>query len=291
MYNLFRRIFFRKRCKQLEDAQNIIAPYLDASRKKEDKLSIAFCISGHVRDYKRLKQNYLNFKEIISKYGNIDVFIGTWNKQNSINCWSGAHGLSEPGSHEIDIDGIDIINHFNTKLIDINNYEFYASKFSPLQYNTLTYNNYNWDGRGIYNGVIGSCKMLYLIYRANLLKSQQEYANSYEYDWVFRLRPDMFFDLKICETIMKLDMLNNNKIYIPGGIYSDKIAFGGSHVMNKYSNIIFRIIKQFDNNIFGDPEKVIGNSLLDLIKKEDIVELSKCGSLAAEHKHSLLPFR
>lgn len=291
MYNLLKKYFFRKRYNELIDAQNVIVPYLDSARKKDKKLSIAFCISGHVRNYSRLTRNYTEFKNLISTYGNVDVFVATWNKQNTANCWSGAHGLSQPESHKIIVDEVDIIKNFDAKLIDINNYEFYASQFSPLQLNYLTKEKYDWDGRGIHNGIVGSCKMLYLIYRANLLKSQQEYANNYEYDWVFRLRPDMFFDLQVCDTIMKLDMLDNNKLYLPGGTGNDKIAFGGSSSMNKYSNLIYRIIKQFDNNIFGDPEKIIQNSLLDFIEKDDIIKLSKCGNLRAEHEHSLLPFR
>jgi hypothetical protein len=183
------------------------------------------------------------------------VFVSTWNKQNSANCWSGAHGLSEPGSSEIDVNISDIIDNFQAKSVDINDYNFYASKFSPLQYNILTNKTYNWDGRGIHNGVIGSSKMFYLIYRANLLKLQEEYINNCEYDWVFRLRPDMFFDITICDTVIRLDQLNNDKLYIPGP-NNDKIAFGGSHIMNQYSNTLFRMIKEFDNNNFGDPEKL-----------------------------------
>lgn len=290
MYNLFRKIFFRKRYEQLIEAQKMIEPYLDASRKKDDKLSIAFCISGHVRDYRRLTQNYIEFKNLISTYGDVDVFVATWNKQNSANCWSAAHGLSEPGSHEIDIDAVDIIKNFDAKLIDINNYEFYASQFSPLQCSNLSKTEYNWDGRGIYNGVVGSSKMFYLIYRANLLKLQQEYANGKEYDWVFRLRPDMKFDIEMCKTVMKLDMLDNTKLHMPGP-NNDKIAYGGSQVMNKYSNTLFRMISQFDNGIFGPPETITANTLLEFIKRENIIDSVIYGSLLAEHKRSLLPYR
>jgi hypothetical protein len=290
MWKTIQKIFFKKRYQQLIDAENIIAPHLDTKYNTNNKLSIAFCISGHIRDYRRLHKNYLEFKNLINQYGDIDVFIATWNKQNSANCWSGAHGLSEPGSHNIDINVEDIIQNFEAKEVEVNDYAFYASEFSPLQWNILTKCKYNWDGRGIHNGVIGSCKMFYLIYKANLLKLQSEYKNNKKYDWVFRLRPDMRFDIEECRKVIKLDMLDNNKIYIPK-LHDDTIAYGGSHIMNKYSNAIIRMIKEFDNNLFGPPEEIIANILLDFIEKENIVSTVKYGSLLAEHKTSLLPLR
>ncbi len=290
MFKTIKKILFKKYYQEIKEAEDAIAPYLDEKNKIQDKLSIAFCISGHIRDYKRLHKNYLQFKDLISQYGDIDVFISTWNKQNTANCWSGAHGLSEPGSYNLDIDARDIVENFQAIDIDINNYDFYASAFSPLQWNALTNRQYNWDPRGIHNGVINSSKMFYLIYRSNLLKLEYEYKNNKKYDWVFRLRPDMKFNIDQCEAGMKLNMLDNTKLYIPGP-NNDQIAFGGSHIINLYSNAIIRTIKEFDNNVFGPPEEVISNILLDLIGKNSIVTTSRYGSIVAEHKHSLLPYR
>lgn len=280
MLKFFKRILFPSDYKQLKIAEENIQPYL-SDQKKSDRLSIAFCISGHIRDYKRVIKNYKHFKNLINNYGDIDVFISTWNRQNTANCWSSAHGFSSDNSHLITVDQNDIVNNFEAINIDINNYDFYESLFSPLQYNIFTNKIYNWDLRGIHNGILGSTKMFYLIYRVNLLKLQQEYINNKCYDWVFRLRPDMEYNIDICDATIKLDSLDNNKLYVCP-LNNDQFAFGGSTIMNKYSNTIMKISCLFDNDIFGDPETLNKLIYSDLIGDKNIVHISKCGSLKAE---------
>jgi hypothetical protein len=102
----------------------------------------------------------------------------------------------------------------------------------------------------------------------------------------------MFFNIDICQNTIKLDQLDNTKLYMPGSKNKgdDQFAFGGSIIMDRYASIIYRLSQAFDQNLFGDPESVMIKILFDFIESE-IVYIPRCGSLAAERPHSLLPFR
>jgi hypothetical protein len=92
--------------------------------------------------------------------------------------------------------------------------------------------------------------------------------------------------------ILRLDQIDKDKIYIPlGHIWTDQFAFGSSYLMNKYANTYLRISGVHDREIFGDPEMVMKECLVDLIGEENIIRNEKCGHLAAENIHSHIPFR
>jgi hypothetical protein len=46
-------------------------------------MKIAFCLSGHLRTYDKAIESFNNFKSFISKIGNIDIFISTWEHENN----------------------------------------------------------------------------------------------------------------------------------------------------------------------------------------------------------------
>lgn len=283
------RYLFRDR-KAIMEAKEYMQPLFNKSIKESsDKRSIALCISGHMRNYKRLQNNFIEFKNLLSQYGNIDIFISTWDKQNTTHCWSSAHGLSENNSNNIEINIDDIKNIYNTTFINMYNEEFYTSMFSPLRYENFTTKLFNWDARGEHNGIIHSYKMFFLIYQTNLLKLHQEFINDKPYDWVFRLRPDIEFEIYLCKEILKLDQLDNKKLYVP--LKNDQFAFGGSEIMNKYSNTFIRSILMYENEIFGDPELICYNSYSNIISETNIINIPRCGALLAENPKSPLRLR
>lgn len=263
-------------------------------------MKIALCLSGHMRNYKRLAENFYNFRNYLSQYGQVDVFVTTWNRRNTSNSWSVQHGLNESNSHNDIIIYDDIKNHYNTDFIQILDYDFYDSNFSPLRYNNFTNKEYNWKPHpsvgsgcfGIHNGIVHSTKMFYLIFMANILKSQQEFLNNQHYDFVMRLRPDMLFIENEYTKSLQMNFLDINKLYLPvGHIWTDQFACGSSHIMNKYASSILRIASVNDNDIFGEPEVVMNECLLNLIGSENIVRIPKVGVILAENPNSPIVHR
>jgi len=251
-------------------------------------MQIAFCISGHLRHYDRLKESYSLFKKTLAEYGTIDVFICTWDKINTNQSWSHSHGLSALDSYDKKVNVSDIENFYETTNVEILNEEFYASEYSPLNYQHLTHNTYNWDNRGIFNNVPHCIKTAYLIYKCNKMKKLKEFTQQKKYDLVFRLRPDSVYNSQFTE----IDFLsiNLNTLYItqyPGKLYADlgRFAFGGSEIMDKYSNSYLRISSIFDKNIFGDPEKIYYKSIIDMIEPGNISSIPNWVLLSAENSN------
>jgi hypothetical protein len=263
-------------------------------------MKIAFCISGHLRNYLRLKDNFYEFKNFIKQYGDVDTFVTTYNNRNAPNSWSVQHGLNEENSHN-DTITIDMVkDHYDTQNVEILNYYFYDSNFSPLKYTNITDKIYNWKPRpdvgnasyAIHNDVLISTRMFYLIYRANIQKLESEFKNNSEYDIVFRMRPDMQYFPQIYTNQLRLNLIDLNKIYIPDGhIWTDQFGYGSSLLMNKYANTYLRVSSIHDKEIFGDPETVMNECLLDFIGPSNIVRVPKCGYLLAENPNSHITYR
>lgn len=263
-------------------------------------MKIAFCISGHLRNYKRLRDNFYEFKRFIEQFGTVDVFITTYNQRNTANSWSVQHGLNEENSHNEIITYDMVKEHYATDNIEILDYSFLDSNFSPLKYTNITYKTFNWQldssignpAYGIHNNIIHSTKMFYLIHRCNVQKLYLEYKNNIEYDFVFRIRPDLQFFPQAYSSLLRLDQLDRTKIYIPDGhIWTDQFAYGSSTLMNKYANTLLRISQIHDMEIFGDPETVMKDALAKLIQDTEIVRPPKCGYILAENPASSIVHR
>lgn len=263
-------------------------------------MKIAFCISGHLRNFIKLKDNYLEFKNFIEQFGQVDTFVSTWNHRNTDNSWSNQHNLNEQNS-SLDTITYDIVKkHYDTNYIKILNYDFYDSNFSPLRYENFTTRTYNWNpdpslgsGKfGIHNNIVHSTKMFFLIYESNILKSYEEFINNQEYNWVFRIRPDMhFFHQQYSKQIL-LDKIDSTKLYIHDGhIFGDQFAYGSSKLMNKYASAFMRISSANDKDIFGDPETVMHTCLSGLIGESNIIRIPKCGYILAENPNSHIVYR
>jgi hypothetical protein len=263
-------------------------------------MKIAFCISGHLRNYKRLKENFYEFKRFIEQFGSIDTFVTTYNNRNTTNSWSVQHGLNETDSHKDTITSDMVKEHYQTNNIEILDYNFLDSEFSPLKYTNITCKQFHWQinsnignsSYGIHNNIINSTRMFYLIYRCNLQKLYLEYTTNEKYDFVFRMRPDMQFFPQVYGILLRLDQLDRTKIYIPDGhIWTDQFSYGPSDLMNKYANTFLRISGVHDREIFGDPETVMKEALTSLIKDNEIVRVPKCGYLLAENPNSHIVHR
>ena len=126
-------------------------------------MKIAICISGHLRHYKTIKDKYESFISYLRNLGDVDIFVATWNKQNTLNSWSHAHGISNPTTSFITVQPNEVIEHFGAKKVMIFDYDFYSSDHSPICFKNYTSHLYNWDKRGIGGNVINSSKMFFLI--------------------------------------------------------------------------------------------------------------------------------
>lgn len=246
-------------------------------------MKIAFCISGHLRTYKKdnVHKHFLNFKEYIGKFGEIDIFVACWNRQNTNNSWSAAHNLNDKNSVNYIITEDDITNHYGSRSNLIIDYDYFDSDYSPLNYQYFTTKQYSWDHRAIHNNIIHSTKMLYLIYKANELKIEYEYKNNFKYDYVFRIRPDFLFNPSEYQSAIHLDQIRNDCLYVPGS--DDKFAYGSSDTMNRYSYAIFHVACAFHNNIFGDPESVQRYAVDTMFSSDKIINIPKCGLLLADN--------
>lgn len=247
---------------------------------------IALCISGHTRNYIDLLPEFYTFHRYLSQIGFVDTFIATWDQRNTNFSWSAAHGDIDTSKSSNVITADELISNFRIKdnNITIFNHRFFESQYSPLRYKLFTNNLYNWDSRGIYNNIIHSTKMLFLIYEANLLKCQQEFKNNTKYDIVIRTRPDILYKDNLYKTIPFNNMLDNYLYLVKknNNTYDDRFAFGSSEIMNQYSSAIYRISSIYDQNIFGDPETVFYSSIKSLISLDKIYSICNPGLLVSE---------
>lgn len=229
------------------------------------------------------------FINYLKQFGEVDVFISTWNKENALKSWSQMHGLSNLDRCKNTVKQEDLTKFYNAKDVSIFNDDFYSSKYSPLRFNILTKNQFNWHQNGKNeNGIIHSIKMYYLIHQANILKQYHEFLDGQEYNLVLRARPDFeFFEEKYKS--FDFSKIESNILYIrkpPGSNICDQFAFGDSRIMDIYSSAFLKIVHLYENEIFGDPEEFLFYQLssmgckASLLNKED--ELFGFGCLGSE---------
>lgn len=228
-------------------------------------MKIAVCISGHLRHYYLLKDNFDLFINILKMYGDVDVFVATWNKQNTVNCWSKDMQNLEAANNNINLE--EIKTHFNPLKIHISDYDFYSSDFSPIKYKDITDNTYNFDSNGIGGEVVNSSKMYYLVYQANILKKEQEYSNQKEYDLVIRTRPDYEYNIDVINRL-NFNLVESNTIYastfgaVLGAKLEDQFGYGDSKTMDRYSACYLKMAAPFNIGVFGNPENILTHTLL-----------------------------
>lgn len=233
-------------------------------------MKIAVCISGHLRTYDepRVSNQYNGFIEYISSFGEVTVFLSTWNRYTTLNSWSAAHNTSKK-NHDKFIDIDSILSHYKIpkENLSVLDYNFYSSDFSPLNHYLFSLNKYNYDSRGIHNQITHSTKILFLIYQLAILKNKFEFYNNKKFDFVFRIRPDWCFNKDI--NSINLNDLQKDKVYMPQN--QDNFAYGYSTPMNHYLHSFLSLSSVFNQNIYGDAEKVLYTALCNTLTKNSIV--------------------
>lgn len=159
-------------------------------------MRIAICISGHLRCYEELskffKERVLNPLE---KFAKVDIFIDTWDKQDTENCWSFREKKNIWMDKYIDLNKVKEV--FPYKFIRVDSEEnvrfnlnlHRLPKFSKEQKLELPIMLYNTH-RGNKYGDVWMNFMCYKIYRCCDLKLQYEFENNFQYDFCIRYRPD-----------------------------------------------------------------------------------------------------
>lgn len=113
------------------------------------------------------------------------------------------------------------------QLYEINFTKLIVENQSPLP-------EYDYSNEHVHT-VQGMLQQLHGLYKVDLLRCEHEMVGNFKYDWVIRLRPDLYINSFMEDLIL----CNNDVIYIPSkfhdyGGYNDRFAFGNSDNMRIY---------------------------------------------------------
>jgi hypothetical protein len=212
-------------------------PFTKNNKIQNTKLKVAVCISGFLRTFEQTFESL--FVNLTDQF-NCDFFIHTWEML---------------GAHE---------RHFDYKVSNLNvkNIESKIKNiYNPKQFiieprkqfhinEMVRYKSFGRDAAGLLS-------MYYKIQECNKLKIAYEKQYNFQYDLVFRYRPDMLIQSKII-----IDPnLDINPIYIPasgdyGGI-NDQFAFSNSNNMNVYSSLFENITDYLGEGQILNPEYLL----------------------------------
>lgn len=184
--------------------------YNSISKMEDYKTRIAVCLSGQSRTWKFCLESIKNFLEKDNEY-EIDYFIHTWDKNDSreIHIGDGKQLKinTEIGSIQ------DYIKSYNPKLYKIDSFESYKknkfSKWKPL----LDYQR--WEPEN-------TLHLMYSFYKSVTLKKIWERKNGFIYDYVIKLRPDVFFEEQKLENHLELLKNKEDKYFISHYPYYEK---------------------------------------------------------------------
>ncbi len=205
--------------------------------KSGKKPKVALCISGHLRTF---DSNYPSVKTNILDKLDCDVFIHTWDILG-LSYRSGDSNLYNTQTSR----ALDIINKlYNPKKIVIEK----SKKFNvtPLM-----------QKHAGFRDIDGMLSMFYKIEECNKLKREYEKENGFKYDFEIRFRGDLWMEQPIPIT----DSTNIHHLYLPlygnfGGA-CDQFAFGGSSVMDQFSEAYSFLERYFNAGAPVNPEKVL----------------------------------
>lgn len=280
------------------------------------------CISGHLRSYKRAKESYKNFVEILnSKFESLDIFLATWDKTEAQSSWASSHGLV---SQRTDTDEKDLIEAFKPSKYLIFDDDFYSSSCSPLNFNLVslnkiipseTNNEYfqskrpelinnesliKVDKRMVCNEIPHIFKMCFLKHELLKIKKNHEYLHNKTYDICFYSRPEIIYDNAFINKIDFESIIdsNINKNYVCSDLsirngwdkkypaIKDKCLFGGDFGMNIFMNTFLFLPAYFYNNEWPDGEFANAQNLINFNTK--IIGFPELGLLSNDSHPSLL---
>ncbi|WP_206245244.1 hypothetical protein [Novosphingobium terrae] len=112
---------------------------------------------------------------------------------------------------------------------------------------------------------IGSLAMFYSMERCFELVE----ASGEDYDFIIKLRPDVFFELPLWEILRAISAegdLNRNSLYVPRGFHSqglnDQIAIGGTDAMRVYMTT-YSYARERVEDIYFNPEHILSLNMLN----------------------------
>jgi hypothetical protein len=208
---------------------------LSITPKKKDKLKIALCFSGHVRDLERTKQYWTN---LINEY-DIDVYASLWDIENV------ELGDTIQNFHKI----------YNVKKVEVESYSSFEKSTLSILRLGITPPSHLLSHLKESCQNFGTMSMWYKIWRANLLTKEYDI----DYDIVIRARTDTYLD-------DKLDITNNNMLNLPYGRVktvtwhdsdgiSDLFAYGPSKIMDYYSTCYFFMMEHMSKGHYMVPHE------------------------------------
>jgi hypothetical protein len=224
-------------------------------------MKIAICISGHLRTYKQTIQNFLKIKNLLSQFGDIDIFISTWDTINSNSSWSRSLNTTSENNNLVNKD--EIINLYKPQKINIQNFESLKYLFLTKNFTNVNPPENLKDSRRGNNDLLYAVPQFYKIFDCNSLKSQEENENNFLYDWVIRLRFDHYFT-----NFIDPKSLNKNIVYIGidheynlqdprwtlsnGYSTCDQFAIGSSNNMNLYSSVYTNLTNLLQQHSYSE---------------------------------------
>jgi len=231
-------------------------------------MRIAFCFSAHMRKYKNYFNDYIdNVYYPLSKLGEIDVFIHTWDTLGPKHSWH-TFSTGTEGLDLIKTDPIEIASFYNPKTLFIENYE----KTKPILY-LKNYTHKKPGTPALYQeGICSTTVSYYKIWACNELKKDAERREGFKYDIVVRLRPDMRY------TKFRIDRMDFKNVYVQyhrDGVTFDQFAIGGSAAMDVYSNCFARIGRIYQDDFDFGGERTLWRHIalggVDIGEMEDLI--------------------
>jgi len=234
---------------------------------------IAFCISGHLRKFDEIHENFLEFKKHLEKIGNVDIFISTWDEIDNYKYCGSANSRSEIKNKKINLDLIkNTYNPLALSIFSYNQIENYLIN-NPFKADA----NYDFFGdRYSHKNIPHNMRALFLLNECCNLKKNTEIANNFTYDIVFRIRPDFIFDKN---EYSKFNYENIEDYFYAAGQddcdISDIFGFSNSHIYDKYCKTFFNL-NNIDKTFKSFNEQIAWGSVLVhpeiIIHKNSILE-------------------
>lgn len=221
-----------------------VLDYKDLTSETKPNLNknprVAVCFSGHLRS---IQKTFPFLKNYLITPNNADVFISTW---DTVGFDKGKGDASTVSITTSSIMDWIFANLRPTQILVEKLFNFNGEKYRPRSIEVRDPNN-----------VLG---MYYKIQSANRLKTKYEKDNKFKYDFVIRCR----FDITLDRPLIVSSYLPS-KLYLPDSFRwgknaeNDKIAFGSSDFMDKYSNVFDNIDKYYEDGCVFHPETILGH--------------------------------
>lgn len=208
------------------------------------KRKAAICISGHFRNIAR-ETFYKNFVNNLYSDFDVDIFISTWRETDNNDTPGFIEGKLKVNT--VKSISVDEINGFyNPTRLVITDYNKVRSLF--LYKNFLDYTPAHSDRlHYVINDVLIAAPQLYGIEQAVSLKRDYEMENNFQYDLVFRVRPDFDFchpfDVEITDDLIVPIIYREPAADGTQRIYAldDRFAYSSSQTMDHYSDAFYNI--------------------------------------------------